>query len=119
MTESQNAPRLYPAPWKGEAVFACRKCQRRMKKNGGPAALRKLKKWFKKRARGAPQAPPVHLIDVSCLKLCPKGGVTIFSARQLGKDPSAVCIARSEQDLEALYCELTAVALFPEKSTLK
>ncbi len=49
MTESQNALRLYPAPWKGEAVFACRKCQRRMKKNGGPAALRKLKKWFKKR----------------------------------------------------------------------
>jgi hypothetical protein len=119
MTESQNALRLYPAPWKGEAVFAWRKCQRRMKKNGGPAALRKLKKWFKKRMHGTPYAPPVHLIDVSCLKLCPKGGVTIFSARQLGKDPPAVCFARSEQDLEALYCELTAVALSPEKSTLK
>ncbi len=119
MTESQKALRLYPAPWKGEAVFACRKCQRRMKKGGGPAALRKLKKWFKKRARGTPQAPPVHLIDVSCLKLCPKGGITIFSARQLGKELPVVSIARSEQDLEALYCELTAVALLSEKSTLK
>jgi hypothetical protein len=119
MTEFQNALRLYPAPWKGEAVFACRKCQRRIKKSGGPAALRKLKKWFKKRTHGTPKAPPVHLIDVSCLKLCPKGGVTIFAARHLGKDPLAVCIARSEQDLEALYCELTAVALSPAKSTLK
>jgi hypothetical protein len=119
MSEPQNALRLYPAPWKGEAVFACRKCQNRIKKSSGPTALRKLKKWFKRRAHRTTHAPPVHLIDVSCLKLCPKGGVTIFSARQLGKDPSAVCIARSEEDLEALYCELTAVALFPEKSTLK
>jgi hypothetical protein len=119
MTESHNALRLYSTPWKGEAVFACRKCQRRMKKGGGPAALRKLKKWFKRRMHGTPDAPPVHLIDVSCLKLCPKGGVTIFSARQLGKETPAVCIARSEQDLETLYCEVTAVALFPEKSTLK
>jgi predicted metal-binding protein len=119
MTESQNALRLYLTPWKGEAVFACRKCQRRVKKGGGPAVLRKLKKWFKKRMHGTPEAPPVHLIDVSCLKICPKGGVTIFSARQLGKDPSTIGIARSEEDLEALYCELTDVALSPEKSTLK
>ena len=119
MTDSQNAPRLYSAPWKGEAIFACRKCQRRMKKSGGPAALGKLKKWFKKRAHKTPHMPPVHIIDVSCLKLCPQDGVTIFSARQLGKEPPAVCIARSEEDLEGLYCELTDVALSPEKSTLK
>jgi hypothetical protein len=119
MTESHNAPRLYPAPWKGEVVFACRKCQRRLKKSGGAAALRKLKKWFRKRAHETPEARQVHVIEVSCLKLCPKGGVTIFSARQLGKEPSTVCIARSEEDLKALYCELTDVALSPEKSTLK
>ena len=118
MSESQNALRLYPKPWKGEVVFACRKCQRRMKKRGGPGSLRKLKKWFRKRARSTPEAPAVSVIEVSCLKLCPKGGVTIFSRRQLGSQTPGVCIARSEEDLETLYCELTDVALSPENATL-
>jgi predicted metal-binding protein len=117
MADSQNALRLYPTPWKGEAVFACRKCQRRMKKSGGPDALRKLKKWFRKRARSTPEAPAVSVIEISCLKLCPKGGVTVFSGRQLGRE-LGISIARSEEDLEKLYCELTDVALSPEKSTL-
>jgi hypothetical protein len=50
--------------------------------------------------------------------LCPKGGVTIFSRCQLGSQTPGVCIARSEKDLEKLYCELTDVALSPENATL-
>jgi predicted metal-binding protein len=117
MIESRNPLRLYPTPWKGEAIFACRKCQRRMKKHGGPDALRRLKKWFKRRARSTPEASAVSVIEVSCLKLCPKGGVTVFSGRHLGGE-LGVSIARSEDDLERLYCELTEVALSPENATL-
>lgn len=117
--DSSTPLRIYRTPWKGEALFACRKCQRRMKKRGGPAALVKLKSWFKKRAGKSPELPQVRVIDIPCVKLCPKSGVTVFSRRQLAHDPPGVSIARTGQDLETLYCELTDVALFPAKATFQ
>jgi hypothetical protein len=113
----EEALRMYRVPWKGEALFACRKCQRKMKR-GGPAALAKVKKWFKRRAKKG-KDPTVHVIQIPCVKLCPKGGVTVFSRRQLMREPPGICIARTEADLEELYCELTEVALSSEKATLK
>jgi hypothetical protein len=111
------ALRMYSAPWKGEALFACKKCQRKMRRDGIPA-LGKVKRWFKKRAKKGNHAP-VHIIEIPCVKLCPKGGVTVFSRRQLMQEPPGVCVVRTEADLETLYCELTDVALSPEKATLK
>jgi hypothetical protein len=98
--------RIYRTPWKGELVLACRKCQRKMKKHGGDGALRKVKRWFKKRARQDPEGPAIHVIDVACVKLCPKGGVTVFAQKQLAHHPPGVCIARTEEDLEAFYQQL-------------
>jgi hypothetical protein len=46
------------------------------------------------------------VIDVACVKLCPKGGVMIFAQQQLAHHPPGVCIARSEEDLEAFYRQL-------------
>ena len=111
----QGALRLYRARWKGEVIFACMMCQRMMKTHGGPRAMARLKSWFKRRSRDHAQ---VRVIDIPCVKLCPKGGVTVFSRALLAQTPPAVAIARSQQDLEALYCELTDVALSPEKVTV-
>lgn len=77
--------------------------------------MARLKKWFKK--RGA-DGPSVHVVDVPCVKLCPKGGVTVFTRSSLAHQPPGVAIARNKKDLETLYCELTDVALLPEKVTL-
>ncbi|MGI8772838.1 MAG: hypothetical protein ACR2JE_15540 [Acidobacteriaceae bacterium] len=98
--------RIYRTPWKGELVLACRKCQKRMKKHGGGGGLSKIKRWFKRRTKTDAEAPVVHVIDVPCVKLCPRGGVTIFSQRQLEHHPPAVCIARTVEDLEAFYRQL-------------
>jgi hypothetical protein len=111
--------RLYPIPWQGDAVFACLKCQRKLKKSKDLKALRKVAKWFRKRSSRSAERPPVSVIGMSCVDLCPKNGVTIFSARQLVCQRPAVRIVRSESDLEQIYCELTDVALFPENDTLK
>ncbi len=116
-SDSGNPLRIYATPWKGEPVFACLKCQRKLKKGKGPKALRKIKKWFRKRS--SESAHPVSVIGISCVDLCPKNGVTIFSARQLKRQRPRVCIARSESDLEQIYCDVTDVALFPENDTLK
>lgn len=112
--EPDGTLRLYRTPWKGEVLFACRKCQRKMKKHGGPPALARLKSWFKKRGK---HGTPVRVIDVPCVDLCPKGGVTVFTPQQLAQQPPGVAIAWSERDLETLYCALTDVALSPEKAT--
>lgn len=116
---SKTPLRLYPTPWKGESVFACLKCQRKLKKGKGPKALRKIEKWFRKRSAGSAERRPVNVVDISCVDLCPKNGVTIFSARQLIGPRPTLCIARSESELEQIYCELTDAALFPENDTLK
>ena len=67
---------MYGAPWKCEALFACRKCQCKMKRTG-VSVLAKVKNWFKKRAKTGKVAP-VHVIQIPCVNLCPKGGVTVF-----------------------------------------
>lgn len=118
-SDSETPLRLYPAPWKCEPVFACLKCQRKLKKSKGPKALRKISKWFRKRSATSEARPSVNVIGISCVDLCPKNGVTIFSGCQLKGRPPSVCIARSESDLEQIYCELTDTALFPENETLK
>jgi hypothetical protein len=102
--------RIYRTPWRGELVLACRKCQKKMKKRGGGGRLGKIRRWFKARTKRDGRAPAIHVLDVPCVKLCPKGGVTIFSQRQLAHHPPGVCIARTEEDLEAFYRELRAGA---------
>lgn len=87
-----------------------------MDRHGGQRALSRLKKWFRKRSD---DTSPVHVIDIPCVKLCPKGGVTVFARRHLNIDPPRIAIVRSAGDLETLYCELTEVALSPAKATLK
>ena len=117
LEQQTGALRVYPAPWKGEVLFACRKCQGKMKPSGSPA-LAKVKKWFKRRAK-KDKAAPVRVIQLPCVDLCPKDGVTIFSRRHLASEPAGLCIARTEADLERLYCELTEVALSSANVTLK
>ncbi len=125
MSKTQQMPdagtqlRLYSPPWTGETVFACRKCQRKIKNGKASKALARIKKWFRKRSAKSPERPAVTVIFVPCLDVCPKDGITIFSARQLARKPAGLNIIRSEPDLERFYCDVTDVALFPENDTAK
>ena len=97
--------RNYPAPWKGELVLVCTKCTKKLKKHDSRFA--NVRKWFKKRAKLAEDAPTIRVIGVNCVKMCPKGGVTVATQQQLGHEPAQVSIIRSEADLEALYSSLS------------
>ena len=111
------ALRTYRAPWKGEALFVCRKCQRKMKR-GGTAALAKVKKWFKKRAKKGNDACRCMSSRSHAIGLCPKGGVTVFSrAGSLQVTPPRVCIARSKADLrKALLRTYRHVQPYPRRN---
>ena len=92
--------RNYPAPWKGQIVLACRKCRKKLKRDGKKNGVARLRKELKKRTRRNEDAQQLRVIEVSCLKLCPKGGVTVCTQRQLGDNQC--CIVRSNADIDAL-----------------
>jgi predicted metal-binding protein len=97
--------RNYPAPWKGELLLVCTKCTKKLKKHDSPFA--NIRKWFKKRGKQADDGLTVRVIGVNCVKMCPKGGITVATQQQLGQSPAQVSIVRSEADLEALYANLS------------
>ncbi len=94
--------RSYRAPWKGQLVLVCRKCQRKLKKSSGIA---KVAKGLKKRSRLEGDGSRLHVIQVPCLKMCPKGGVTVCTQSQLARGECS--IVRSKEDLEALQHSIT------------
>jgi hypothetical protein len=98
--ESQALVRTYPAPWKGQLVMVCRKCQNKLKRGGKKNGLAKLKKALKKRARQDEDGLRLHVVDVSCLKMCPKGGVTVCTQQQLKGGECS--IMRTRADVKAL-----------------
>ena len=85
-----------------------------MKKQKGAKAFANLKKWFKRRGKSDEHAPEVRIVGINCIKLCPKGGITIARQHQLGDLGGEVSILRSEADLEGLYA-IVAQAQLPRK----
>jgi hypothetical protein len=97
---SEDKLRSYSGPWKGELVLVCRKCQKKLKHRGGNKKLTKIGKTLDKRARRHDRHLEISAVDVSCLKMCPKDGVTVCTGPQLGRRECSVL--RSLGDVDAL-----------------
>jgi hypothetical protein len=83
----------YPAQWDGRLLLACRKCQKKIKRGNGSKALARLKKTVKKRMG------EMHLVNVPCMDLCPKNGVTVCVP---AISDERLFILRSASDLEEI-----------------
>jgi predicted metal-binding protein len=99
-----NELRTYPAPWKGQLVFACSKCRKKLKRSEVGSSLISLKKELKKRAKLDKSDLKLRVVSVSCLKMCPKDGVTVCTQEQLGNNQCA--ILRTRNDLDQLYHDI-------------
>ena len=93
-----NTLKTYTVPRTGQPILACRKCQKKLKRNPELRDLARLKKTVKEQNREHPEQR-VHVIHVPCMDLCPKRGVTICDPAQI---PNRLIIVRSKEDLEAL-----------------
>jgi hypothetical protein len=91
-TRPEAGLRNYRAPWKGQIVLVCRKCQKKLKHGGKKKGIAKLGKELRKRTRHNEEALQLRVIEVSCLKLCPQ--------QQLGRNQC--CIVRTPEDIDAL-----------------
>jgi hypothetical protein len=90
--------KTYPAPWEGQLILACRKCQKKLKGDDDLRALAKLKKTVKRLNKQRPEHA-LHVINVPCMDLCPKDGVTVCCVRE----PDRLMILRSAEDIEQLF----------------
>ena len=106
--DQRDGLRSYRAPWQGQIVLVCRKCQKKLKHADKKNGLAKLRKELKKRTRRNEEALPLRVIEVSCLKMCPKGGVTVCTQQQLGKNQC--CIVRTSADIDVLVAQAQETA---------
>ena len=87
--------RTYKSRYSGPVLLACKKCEKKLKPK------LKLKKKLKLLNRNGPAT--LHLIQVSCMKLCPKGGIAICAPQQLASANPRLQILYTEQDLVELH----------------
>jgi hypothetical protein len=92
----------YPIPWRGQLVLACGKCQKKLKRSKGA----KLSKALKRRGRRDQQGIKLRVVEVACLKMCPKGGITVCTQDQVGRNECS--IVRNRADVDSLYEQCTA-----------
>ena len=98
--------RSYRGPWKGEVILVCRKCQKRLKHNGGNKKLARMGKTLKKRARGLDSGLEIYPVEVGCLKVCPKDGVTVSTGPQVARHECS--ILRRIADIDVLLEQYAA-----------
>jgi predicted metal-binding protein len=91
--------KTYPAAWEGQLVLACRKCQKKLNANHELPALAKLKKTVKKHNKQHPERA-IHIINVPCMDMCPKDGVTVCNP---AKQPAGLSILRGEDDIDRMF----------------
>ena len=107
---SDGGVRSYPAPWKGQVVLACRKCQKKLKQAGKKRGMAKLSKELKSRTGKHEQRLELTVLDVPCLKLCPKGGVTVCTQQQLAKNRCSIMYNGADLDALVAQCRAESTA---------
>lgn len=93
----RDNPKTYSAPWQGQLILACRKCQKKLKGDPDLRGLAKLRTTVKRYNKGHPEST-LHVINVQCMDLCPKDGVTVCDPR----NPSRLMILRREADIRTI-----------------
>jgi hypothetical protein len=102
-TQKQAAGlKSYITPWKSEVILACKRCQKKLRKQRQPPEFANLKKWVKTHSRKGKAKSAPHIIAVPCLKICPKGGIVVFSQSQLATSPARFSIISNGKQMEVL-----------------
>ena len=101
----------HKARWRA-AILVCRKCQKRLDDQGfGPKGDQRLAKAMTRAVKHSPvgrgakmrgRRAPVGIVEVGCLKLCPKHGVTVVA----GDQPHRWLVAGEGAAAEAVLAEL-------------
>ena len=95
--------RTVSSRFRGPALLVCSKCERKLRKSGQHRHVARLRKSLRKLAKADAAARRVHTVAVSCLKLCPRGAVTVCTQANLRQTPPTLTLIRTRQDVTELY----------------
>jgi predicted metal-binding protein len=72
-----------PTPWR-TVLLLCRKCGKKQKGGFGPKQKEPLRDELRQALRGAGRRRDVRIMEIGCLGICPKRGVTALNASRPG-----------------------------------
>jgi predicted metal-binding protein len=90
-----GALKSYASPWNGRLILACKKCQKKLKGHKEHTSLAKLKKAIKE----YDTQQQIHVLNVPCMKICPKDGVAVVDPDHSG---ARLYILRSKDEIDGL-----------------
>lgn len=94
----------------GEVVLICRKCSKKLGGGFGADGDKSLSKVLRKRLRLAKgRRARVGVVEVDCLKLCPKDAVTVV----LGGEPGMMRVVRRKTPVKDVVAALGLEAYEP------
>jgi predicted metal-binding protein len=85
------------APW-SEVVMVCAKCAAKLGR--GRKGKTELRGEIKQALKAHGLGKAVRVVETTCLDLCPKGGQTVATGRQLGD--ARLCVVGPDADGEAV-----------------
>jgi predicted metal-binding protein len=94
--------------WQG-AILVCRKCSRKLDGGFGPDGDERLAKRLRARV-GKGRKARLGVVEVDCLKICPKRAVAVVDSRT----PGRWHVVQAGGDTDALLNGLDAAALTPQ-----
>jgi predicted metal-binding protein len=97
---------LVSAPWQ-DVLAVCRKCGKKMKGGFGPKNKQSLPDLLKQHLRATGRRQALRVLEVGCLGLCPKNGVTAIQ----GSQPGRMLVLPRGLDAERVTRELGLVPL--------
>lgn len=92
-------------PWR-EVLLVCRKCSGKLKGGYGPKGKDTLPDAFKQVLRDLKHRRDIRVLDVGCLGVCPKDGVTVIR----GSAPAEMLVVPEGLDLVLLASRLIGSA---------
>jgi hypothetical protein len=98
--------RSYVAPWKGEIVLVCKRCQKRLRKSHRPPPFKRVKKWLRAKLREDTPETKFHIIEIPCQKICPKNGIVICGGSQLRANPVRLSVIYNGSQMRKFFATL-------------
>ena len=93
-----EAVRLVTTGWT-DTLLICRKCSKKLRKGGfGPGGRKTLRQAARAVLRASQRRGQIGIIEVGCVGICPKRGVTTARASQ----PGVICVVPAGYPVEAL-----------------
>ena len=95
--------RLYRPPRTGALLLVCGKCQQKLLERGRGRSLGNIGAALEDCAERATEQLPLRVMEVGCMKECPKDGITLCALRAGERSFPRPMVVRNAAEVEAFF----------------